>query len=176
MNKKIYIILSYTGTILSRAVKLWTRKKYSHASISLDEKLEEMYSFGRTNPYNPFYGSFVHESPKWGTLKRFKNTKSIIISLEVSSKQYYKIKDEINFFKSKGSKYYTFNRLGIIYAGFGKDKKKINGYYCSEFVKHLLDKAEIMHNLKNPVQPMNFLELDNIKIVYEGKLRDYIEK
>lgn len=174
MNKKIYIIISFTGTFLSHAVKVWTRKKYSHVSISLDKKLNKMYSFGRTNPYNPFFGSFVQENPKWGTLKRFKNTKAIVFSMNINLKQYKNIEKEIETFKKNGSKYYTFNRLGIIYAGFGKIKKKKNGYYCSEFIKYLLDRAEINNNLKEPVQPMDFLNLNGIKKIYEGKLRDYI--
>ena len=59
--KKVYVILSYTGTILSKIVKAFTMKQYSHTSISLDENLKQMYSFGRLNPYNPFIGGFVHE-------------------------------------------------------------------------------------------------------------------
>ena len=59
--RKVYLVLTYTGTILSRIVKLYTRKEYSHVSIALDENLEEMYSFGRVNPYIAFIGGFVHE-------------------------------------------------------------------------------------------------------------------
>ena len=55
--KKVYIVLTQTGTILSRAVKLYTGKQYNHASIALDEELEELYSFGRVNPYNAFVGN-----------------------------------------------------------------------------------------------------------------------
>lgn len=174
MNKKIYIVVSFTGTILSRIVKIWTGKKYSHVSISLDDKLNEMYSFGRVNPYNPLAGSFVQESPKWGTLKRFKNTKAKIFSLEITEDEYKKISEEIDVFKNNGSNYYSFNRMGIVYAAFGKTKKKKNGFYCSEFVKHLLDKANVKHNLNNPVQPMDFLKLPNTKVIYEGGLREYI--
>ena len=90
--QKIYIVLTYTGTILSKAVKVYTRKKYSHISIALDKELKEMYSFGRLNPYNPFIGGFVHESINSGTFKRFKNTTTRIYSLNVSDKQYEKIK------------------------------------------------------------------------------------
>ena len=57
--KKIYIVLTYTGTILSRLVKYYTKKEYSHVSISLDENLEEMYSFGRLNAYIPFIGGIA---------------------------------------------------------------------------------------------------------------------
>ena len=70
--KKIYIILTYTGTILSKIVKIYTRRENSHVSISLNEDLTKMYSFGRLNPYNPFSGGFVHEEIDKGTFKRFK--------------------------------------------------------------------------------------------------------
>lgn len=48
-TKKIYIILTYSGTILSRLIKVYTREKYCHVSVALDENLNEMYSFGRLN-------------------------------------------------------------------------------------------------------------------------------
>ena len=93
--KKIYIILTNSGTILSRVIKLYTRKEYTHVSISLDKRLRKMYSFGRLNPYNPFIGGFVHESKNHGTFKRFVNTTTCIYSIEVEDEQYEKIKQAI---------------------------------------------------------------------------------
>ena len=52
--KKIYIILTFTGTALSRIIKMATKVEFAHVSIALDEELNEMYSFGRINPYIPF--------------------------------------------------------------------------------------------------------------------------
>lgn len=62
----LYIVVSQTGTLLSRVLKLITGAQYNHVSLGLQPDLEYMYSFGRKNPYNPFYGGFVIESPKWG--------------------------------------------------------------------------------------------------------------
>ena len=59
--KKIYIVLTHSGTTLSKIIKGFTKDEFSHVSISLDKELNEMYSFGRLNPYNPFWGGFVHE-------------------------------------------------------------------------------------------------------------------
>lgn len=82
--KKIYIVLTYTGTILSKIIKLYTKKEYSHVSIALDQDLKYMYSFGRLNPYNAFIGGFVHEEIDKGTFKRFKNTKSLVYDINVT--------------------------------------------------------------------------------------------
>ena len=62
MNEKvkIYFILSYTGTILSRLVRIFTKDEFCHVSLSLDKNLTKMYSFGRINPYIAFIGGFVH--------------------------------------------------------------------------------------------------------------------
>ena len=85
---KVYIVLTYTGTILSKLVRGYTRKEYAHVSLALDKELKEMYSFGRLNPYIPFIGGFVHESVDHGTFKRFYKTKTKIYSLEVNEEQY----------------------------------------------------------------------------------------
>ena len=74
-NKQLYIVISQTGTLLSRILKQITGAEYNHASISLSRDLERMYSFGRRHPYNPFWGGFVIESPRTGTFKRFSETK-----------------------------------------------------------------------------------------------------
>ena len=73
-NKYVYIVISQTGTILSRILKVFTDREYNHASISLKDDLSVTYSFGRKHPYNPFLGRFVTESPDFGTFKRFANT------------------------------------------------------------------------------------------------------
>ena len=90
--RKIYIVLTYTGTLLARLVKAYTKKEYSHVSLSLDEDLSHMYSFGRLNPYNPFIGGFLQQSPLFGKFKRFHKTQSIIYSIVVEDDQYEHVK------------------------------------------------------------------------------------
>ena len=47
IEKKIYILLTDTGTLFTNLIKLYTKKTYNHASISFDSELSEVYSFGR---------------------------------------------------------------------------------------------------------------------------------
>ena len=61
MKKTIYIVLTDTGTLLSKAIGMYTRKDLNHTSIAFDEQLNEMYSFGRKQRHNPFVGGFVKE-------------------------------------------------------------------------------------------------------------------
>ena len=62
-KRYVYIVISQTGTILSRIIKFLTRKEYNHASISLKDDLSVMYSFGRKNPYNPFWEDLLKSPP-----------------------------------------------------------------------------------------------------------------
>ena len=87
-NKYVYIVISQTGTILSRILKAFTHREYNHASISLKDDLSVMYSFGRKYPYNPFLGRFVIESPNFGTFKRFANTKILLLKVYMGDEEY----------------------------------------------------------------------------------------
>ena len=96
--KKVYFVLTDAGTALGKIIKFKTKKKYTHASIALDKNLEKMYSFSRLHPYNCFVGGFMHERLKQGCFKRFKNTKAIIYSMEITDKQFEKLQEQIKIF------------------------------------------------------------------------------
>ncbi len=171
-TKKIYIVLTYTGTILSKIIRIYTGAEYSHVSISLDKKLNKMYSFGRLNPYNPFIGGFVHEGIYIGTFNRFKKTKAEIYQIEVTNEQYNKIKQKIkNIEKNKDS--YRFNLMGLAFAGVNHKYKRDKSFYCAEFVKYLTDEAEIELNLPDVIRPIDFKTKTNLEILYTGSLRNY---
>ena len=170
--KKIYIILTHTGTVLSNIVKYYTKYEYSHISIALDEQLNTMYSFGRLNPYNPFWAGFVHEYIDKGTFKRFKNTKTEIYSLEVTEKQYTNIENLIQKMKEHRKKY-KFNIIGLFAVSINKKIKTKNSFYCAEFVKYVVENAGIQMELPEIIKPQDFRNQRNMEIVYRGLLRDY---
>ena len=171
--KKVYVILSHTGTILSKIIRMRTGAEYTHASIALDINLKKMYSFGRLNPYNAFIGGFVREHKYFGTFKRFKNTKVSIFEIEVTDKQYDDINYQINFIK-KNKRKYSFNYLGLIFAGLNKKVTNEWRFYCSEFVKYVLKSSNVdVSNLPEIIKPEDFKKLKNANIIYKGYLRDY---
>lgn len=172
-NKNIYIVISQTGTILSRALKAVTGAKYNHASISLSENLETMYSFGRKNAYNPFWAGFVIEAPNTGTFKRFHKTKALVMELEIDEDNYHALCQRIEKMLDCKEKY-QFNYLGIVLAAFGICRHKENCYYCSEFVKELAQcyKFEGAQELDKIVHPIHFMKLPH-KVIYTGKINDY---
>lgn len=170
--KKIYIVLTHTGTNLSKLIKSYTKDEFSHVSIALDLELNQMYSFGRLNPYNPFWAGFVHEEIHKGTFKRFYLTKTRVYCLEITDEQYEKIENSIEKIK-KEKEQYTFNILGLFAAGFRKKFTAKKSFYCAEFVKHVMDQAKIDTGLPEVAKPEDFKKIKGLKEIYSGFLRKY---
>ena len=170
--KEIYIVLTHTGTVLSRIIKNYTQDEFSHVSISLDKELKEMYSFGRLNPYNPFWGGFVQEGINFGTFKRFRKTVCKIYSLKITEEQYNNVRGMIEYIKSS-KQLHKFNVIGLFAVGFNKRISFENSFYCAEFVKYVLDKSGIENNLPELIKPEDFKNLKNYIVIYKGKLRKY---
>ncbi len=70
---------------------------------------------------------------------------------------------------------YCYNYIGLALAAFNIYHKFNKRYYCSEFVKELLAECEVISpdRFGNVVKPMEFLELDDFRIIYNGRLQDY---
>ena len=132
-NRQLYIVISQTGTLLSRILKQITGAEYNHASISLSRDLERMYSFGRRHPYNPFWGGFVIESPRTGTFKCFSETKVLVLSVSVTEEQHAELKVMLDVMWKRKRKY-SYNYIGLCLAYFDVVWKQVGCYYCSEFV------------------------------------------
>lgn len=173
--RKIYIILTYTGTILSKIIKYYMKDEFSHVSVALDLELKEMYSFGRLNPYNPFIGGFIHEYIDKGTFKRFKNTRARIIELEIEESQYLKLKETIRKMQIEKEQY-KFNILGLFAVGLNIKIQSENSFYCAEFIKYLIEKSNIDIELPDLVRPDCFKSIYGSKEIYNGLLKNYTYK
>jgi hypothetical protein len=68
---------------------------------------------------------------------------------------------------------YSFNTLGLAAILFDKKLIRKNKYYCSEFVKHLVDVGNVDNDLPDIVRPQDFENIDNIELIYKGKLKDF---
>ena len=103
--KKIYIITTYTGTVLSYLIRKISKTPYAHVSIALNEELNPMYSFGRLNPKTPIFAGFVEEKIDEGLYAIRKNTMCRVYSLDVTDLQYNNIYNNIMFVSENRKKY-----------------------------------------------------------------------
>ena len=170
--KQIYFVLTDTGTILSKIIKIFMKDEYAHISLSLDKDLKKMYSFGRLNPYNPFIGGFVHESIKRGTFKRFKKTKARILEYNIDDEKYENLVQLIKYIKHN-RKSFSFNILGLFGYYFRLKRKKEKCFYCAEFVKYIVETSNIDIELPELIRPEDFKEINESNIIYMGRLKEY---
>lgn len=172
MKKEIYILLTDTGTWFTKCIKLYTKKTFNHASLSLDKDFHQVYSFGRKNPYNPFFGGFVKEN--WRN-PFFRHTTCAIYACTISNNQYNDIQaflKELNECKHQ----YRYNLLGLFAILFNIELERSNAYFCSQFVAATLEKGKV-NGFGKPVSlvtPFDLGRLPQLRKVYEGKLSSYI--
>lgn len=173
-NKRIYIVLTQTGSNFSKLIKFLMKTRYNHASISLNKDLSSLYSFGRRHAYDPFRGAFVQESIYHGTLKRFYKTDSRILELEMEESKYEKIRNYIENVRNHREDY-GYDMLGLMFAYVGLKYERKNRYYCSSFVYEALSKADVEVDMGQDgiIQPMDFNSIKNASVIFEGKLYDY---
>ena len=173
-NKSLYLVVSHSGTFISNVVRLVTRDIYSHVSISLNDQLTEMYSFGRKNAYNPFVGRYVKQSRYSGIFKRFSKTRVAVIKVDVPEQVYNGIKNQLEEMYVNRDQY-KYNYRGLFFAALGYKKQRKNRFYCSEFMHYLFVKHSFpnYHDTKKVVKPIHFLKMPSGELIYEGKLTEY---
>lgn len=169
----VYIILSYTGSLPSKIIKKASRVEYSHVSLSLDDELTNMYSFGRKFLYFPWYGGFIQESVHDGLFKRMSMSRIAVYKIPINNNQKNKIEESINIFNdNKDNLYYDY--IGLLGMTLGKDMFRDNGFVCSTFVGDVLSQSS--YSLPKPtwlLRPIDFSELNDSELVYEGLALNY---
>lgn len=165
----IYLVFSKTGTWLARTLGVFSETKYVHASISFDDSFTKMYSFGRTNPANPFSGGFVEENIYEGVYKRCPSSKCIIYRIKITKEQYDSLKKQVESF-IKLKHIYRYNFIGLFGILFNTPIKRKNYYFCSQFVYEILMRGNVYNCNKAPelVKTSDLLSIDGKELVYEG--------
>lgn len=173
-QKTVYVLLTDTGTLLNRTIKNFTNAPYNHVSIVFDEKLDEIYSFGRKYPRNPLIAGFIKEDIYFGTYRYFDNTRCVLSKIDVSPKEYNRIRDVIQSFNNNKD-IYSYNFLGLVGVAVRRPINQRNKYFCSQFIAEVFEQSGLdLWNLPPPlITPNDFLIHPRFELLYEGRLYDY---
>lgn len=171
---EIYIFISQTGTLFSRALKVATRHPYNHVSISLDRELNAMYSFARRNIYCPWIAGFIEENPDEGMFKIKTQTRCQVYKLPLTPQQYEQLLLALDPFL-KNLEQYRYNFLGLPFIWMGIPLNRRYHFVCSEFVAHLLMQVNIIRESHSGrmMRPYDFSMIEDVELIYEGYLREY---
>lgn len=174
-QQHIYILLTDTGTLLNRTIKLYTKAPYNHVSLSFDSDLRNMYSFGRKTPRNPLNGGFVKEDVLNGMYKYFPNTKCALYQIPVTKKQIKKLRREVHKFEQNPNDY-SYNAKGFINVIRNMPDQKEDSFFCSQFVSEVLKRAGIVlfDKCTSLVTPEDFRQCEAFTRLYEGSLYYYV--
>jgi len=168
---EVYLIFTDTKTSMGKLIKRLTNHPYSHVSISFNQDLSEVYSFGRKNPDNPFGGGFVKEDFR---NQFFRRALCSVYSCTVTEKEYDMMKAYVNDVEVNQDKY-KYNFLGLFGVLFEQPIEKDYSYFCSQFVALVLKSGGRM-KLNKPaslISPKDISSSKDLVLSYSGELMSY---
>lgn len=170
--KEIYIVLTDTGTVLSKIIRRYTGCPLNHVSIAFDERLGEMYSFGRVQQRNPFSGGFVKERAGEGLLK---DAQCAVFRFRVTEDELMRIRARILEIERERDRY-TYNFIGLIGVILNREICRKRAYFCSQFVVAMLASAgvKITDEPAWRAQARHFTQSRLLEPVYEGPIRNFV--
>ncbi|MDC3413527.1 hypothetical protein NC797_16950 [Aquibacillus sp. 3ASR75-11] len=170
-TKKVYLLFSDTGSILTRAINIYTKSTLNHASIAFDPDLIDVYSFGRKRARNPFVGGFVKENVREDF---FQSAVCAIYSFSISNTEYVQLRTAVEQFEHQKSNY-KYNFLGLFAVALNKEFQRKNTFFCSEFIAALLSECGI-YKFDKPnclMKPQDLRDWQQLQLVYRGILGAY---
>jgi hypothetical protein len=170
-SQQIYVLLTDTGTLFTRLIKMFTKAPYNHASLALDRELEKVYSFGRKNHRNPFSGGFVKEDL---TSEMFDRATCALYCCTVNSETYEQIRKQIQEFENNEQRY-KYNLIGLFGVLFNKRINRKYAYFCTQFVAAVLEENGILLSSKPSalVTPVDIEQTQALRQLYRGNLNQY---
>ncbi len=173
--KSVYIFLTRTNTLLSRAIHAATDSSYTHAAISLDRNLTRMYSFGRKIPQVPFLAGLIQEDIHNGVYYWNSHMPCAIYKLTVDAQVYAKIEQRIEEMLQEQNCYH-YNITGVFLNFFHKEYSKPYSYFCSEFVADTLIRTGAVNIGQSPsrIRPNDFSKMSELSLIYSGPIKDSV--
>lgn len=174
--ERIYIALVDTPGLFAALIRRFLGQKYIHVVISMDERLEEAYSFGRRNPRIPFFAGFERED-KRKILQAFPTADYMVYELTCSRQQKEQIRERLRRdYERRWHYHYAVPGLPFIVCGIPFYCK--NQYTCSSYIARLLEEYQVCIPKKHfsLVTPKDFYVYPDKKIIYEGSLAEFVQR
>lgn len=171
--KKVYLLLSRTGTVPSRVIHKATGGTFTHTSISLTPATDRFYSYARRRIHNPLRAGLFIENIHTGVFAMYPDCHCSLFSLDVSDEAFEKMQRCVKHFLNnyKRAKY---NFLGVVPLRLGIRFPRKYRLTCSQFVAVVLASSGEVSLPKDPYRmlPNDFPKLAGLKKLYDGPLKD----
>ncbi len=173
MSKSIYVVISSTCTNFGKTIRAIGKVRYNHASVSLDEQMHEIYSFGRQKHSALLTGKLVKENISRFTLDKVSHVDVTVFKIDVTEEQY---KDITEFIRDVYSdREYLYNLFSVLTYPLTKGLSVYKAFTCIEFIMYLLTRLDM--EFDKPLyeyKPDDLLTMLEDNIYYQGNLVEYV--
>lgn len=174
--EKIYIAFVDTPELFASALHGYLKQKYIHVLLSLDENLDEAYSFGRRNPAVPLVAGYERED-KERILRSFPDADYMIGAIDCTAEQKEQIREKMRLWYEHRWRYH-YAVMELPFIAMGRAVHRSRHFTCSSFAAKFLSDAGITSFAKDEslVTPKDFYEWDGYTCIFRGKLRELVEE
>lgn len=173
---EIYIAFADTPGLFAGMIRAVLKQRYVHVLVAFDAHLEEAYSVGRRNPAIPFLAGFEREN-KRKILQKYPDAGYLVCAVECTGEQRRYVQEAAHSaWQSRFRYHYTV--LGLPFLLLNRPFYQKNHYTCSSWLGKVLEEAGIVRWEKHfsLVTPKDFYEYENKQILFEGKLREFVQR
>ena len=172
-ERTIYILLTRSGTWVSRLIHLATQDRYTHASIGLDGPDGPFYSFARKYRYLALPAGLVEEQV---TACR-RAVPCCLYELKVSEEAYARLRQKLSSMYIQREEY-RYNILGLFACRFNLSLRRRRHYFCSQFVAGLLEDCGAVELPKPPslLRPSDFCAVRGLRPIHQGALEGILSR
>ncbi|MDD3404134.1 MAG: hypothetical protein PHQ72_12390 [Hespellia sp.] len=172
--EKVYIAMVNTPGIFATMIRKYLKIPYVHVVLGLDADLSEAYSVGRRFVNIPVIAGFERENLN-KIEKKYPDADYKIMSVACTRKQKLTIEKELaETFEVRYQMHYAI--LGLLFLVLKKPFYQEGHYTCSSYIARLLSEHGVLNMKKHfsLVTPKDFYELENLDVVFEGKIGELV--
>ena len=164
----VYILLMRYPDNFSRAVRFFTRMRYSHASVGLGGANGTFYSY--------VIKGFRRELPEKHPTFRQAEVPCRLYKLAVSEKIYEAVKTALAEHEKQATRY-RYTVFGMILSLLRITYKRKNRYFCSQFVSEMLEKAQAvpLHKPSARYLPDDFMKMAELELCFTGNMSEMVK-
>ncbi|MDO5377538.1 MAG: hypothetical protein Q4G52_04305 [Clostridia bacterium] len=174
--RTIYVLLSRSKTLLSRAVSLATGDAYTHCSIAFDARLTTLCSMARFDARFPLPAGLVGESPEAGYFGAHPDVCCALYALEVSDTAYGRARACVRAMllrqRETRNRAYRYSVLGLLACRLGIAWTRPGRLFCSQLVGKVLEESGALALPKEPslLRPQDFAAMPRLRLCFCGRM------
>ena len=172
----VYVLLTYTNSLMAKAIKVVTNQPYSHAGISLDSSMKHIFTYGRKEIKDVC--KFTDENIFDGALGAVKDKTPYSLYVTFFEKpQFETLKDRIENIKNDVQRH-GYSYKGLINFALGKETYDDYRMFCSQFVADVIKAGDPKRVKKHTSRysPSDLSKVKGMHFVTKGILGNYDQK